>query len=288
MRLLATSYWSFARDRGLLREFRDVVEASPINLHDLRADLDLNRTTLAFTSEAGPLLDLIRKLVDLSLPRIDLARHIGAHPRTGALDDCILTVAADEPSQADLTQADRTVTQLAEFLGEEAGVPTFISGTGRTHSDSVLVGLREGGFGSLLERELDPDSGPSHVHPQLGISLVGLRDFSLNFEARLHGEDITSARGIVQAMTELRGSGDERFLGVETQAFRLPTASETALHVSLTLPDLTPVDPVIQWILEEASNVRTVLRQAVLIGAIRTKDQPGAMRLVYRPEQVAW
>lgn len=56
--------------------------------------------------------------------------------------------------------------------------------------------------------------------------------------------------------------------------------------MNLTLPDLTPVDPIVEYIAQQARDVNVRLAGTELIGVIRPCDLPGATRLKIRPEQI--
>src|ERR1044072_4095309 len=88
MRVLTAPASSFGRDSDLLFRFRDVLAGLPLDIHCLRSDVDLNRTTATFSGDLEPVFEALEQMCRLAFDRIDLNHHVGAHSRTGALDLC--------------------------------------------------------------------------------------------------------------------------------------------------------------------------------------------------------
>jgi hypothetical protein len=95
-------------------------------------------------------------------------------------------------------------------------------------------------------------------------------------------------RGIAADVPLKRASGDERLLGVDAEAYRLASLEECCLFLHLTLPDLTAIDPIVAWVIEEASIVQVGYRSTEIVGLIRRKDVASADRARFREAQVAW
>jgi hypothetical protein len=54
----------------------------------------------------------------------------------------------------------------------------------------------------------------------------------------------------------------------------------------LTLPDITPVDPIIEWVMGAAADRGRKYANTELVGVIRRRDIGGATRLSIQNEQV--
>jgi glutamate formiminotransferase len=312
MRTLTVPNWSFGRDRDLLGRFRTVLEDSGLTLHYLQSDVDHNRTVSAFSGEDTAVLGALERLCELAFERIDLNRHVGVHPRIGALDVCpfvplpeipsrlpVLPGSAEEsaintqPSAASGAASippERLLAEVETFAAKVASryqVPVFLyekSERGRHEAD--LPSLRKGGFGSLEGQELNPDFGPSHVHPQLGVSVIGIRDFLTAINVNLAGEDPAAAKAIAQEIRSLRASGDHRFLGVRALGFPLASMGMSQVCLNLTLPDITAVDPIVGWVMGAAADRGRKYMGTELVGVIRRGDLPGATRLKITDAQV--
>ncbi len=286
--ILTVPNWSFGRSPNLLRQCRALVESQPVCLHFCESDLDHNRTVIAFSAgDWGAIESTLDSLNALILDSIDLNRHSGVHPRIGALDVCPFIPVGEAPTLDLLADVEKYASNFAARFG----IPVFLyekSERGRHESD--LPALRKGGFGGLLLRgELQPDFGPKAAHPQWGASVMGVRDFLIALNANFHSGDLETARLIAGAIRRLRQDGDPRFLGV--RALGLPLASQDVVQVSMniTLPDLTPIDLIAQYVLDAGAGEGLGRAKMELIGVIRSTDAPQATLIPYRPEQVvAW
>jgi glutamate formiminotransferase / 5-formyltetrahydrofolate cyclo-ligase len=287
MRLLTVPNWSFGREKSLLRRFEEILTGSNVEVHYCAGDLDHNRTVTAFSGEPQQLVETISLLAEEAFERIDLNKHVGVHPRIGALDVCPFVVRPGEESTEALEAAQTCVHVFSEVLALTFGVPVFLyekSEQGRHEAD--LPSLRKGGFGGLLDKELRPDYGPRFSHPRLGVSVVGVRDFLIAMNVNLASQDLEVARVIAKQIRELRSRGDDRFLGVRALGLPLLSRHQVQISLNLTLPDLVDVDPLIEWIWAEAAKHKVQPAETELIGVIRRADLLGATRLPVRPEQV--
>ncbi|MCX7800765.1 MAG: hypothetical protein N2109_10535 [Fimbriimonadales bacterium] len=283
MRLTTVPNWSFGRDRDLLRRMREAIESAGAAVHFAESDPDHNRTVTAFTHDAEALPGLLLRLCDLAFDRIDLNRHTGVHPRIGALDVCPFVPLPGQPMEP----AIRASLEFAERLAERFDVPVFLyEKSERGRHEAELPALRKGGFGGLLGRALNPDFGPERAHPRLGVSVVGARDFLIAMNVDLDRPEPDVARDLAREIRRLRAEGDPRFLGVRALGFPLASRGLSQVSLNLTMPDLTPVDPIVAWVRVEAARRGVRTAGTELIGVIRKRDLPTAGTLRVRPQQV--
>jgi glutamate formiminotransferase len=283
LRVLTVPNWSSGRDTGLLALFGEALDHHSLDVHYLDADIDHNRSVTAFSGSHDAVADALIELCSLAFERIDLNRHSGVHPRIGALDVCPFV----SPWGCDIHEMLQWVDTVASEIAGRFDVPVFLyekSEKGRHEAD--LPTLRKGGFGGLLGRTLEPDFGPPHAHPRLGATILGWRDFLIAMNIGLETADVATAKGLAKRIRALRAEGDPRFLGVRALGLPLPSKGQTQLSLNLTLPDLTPVDPVIEWVQEQcvALGVRVVGPE--LIGVVRDVDLEHATRLPVKSAQV--
>ncbi len=285
MRLLTVPNWSFGRNKALLRDFQSILESADVTVHYCQGDVDHNRTVVAFSGESAVVEETLLRLCEPAFDAIDLNRHVGVHPRIGALDVC--PIVPFGKSQAELQSANASAERIAAVIGGRYGVPVYLyekSERGRHEAD--LPALRHGGFGGLLGKTLSPDFGPQYAHTNLGVTVVGVRDFLLAVNADLGTEDLEVAKALAKQIRSMRREGDTRFLGVRALGFPLASRNQVQVSMNLTLPDLTEVDPIMEWIADELSELRIKLVGTELIGVIRAKDVSGATRLPIRDAQV--
>lgn len=281
--LLAVPNWSFGRDRDLLRAMGEELSRHGVRTHYLRSDVDHNRTVSAFSGPVESVFEATIGLAELALDRIDLNRHSGEHPRIGALDVCPFVLLPG----IGLPQALERVEAFAETLAQRFGLPVFLyEKSERGRHEAELPALRRGGFGTLMGRELQPDFGPARAHPLWGASVVGVRDFLIAMNVNLRSEDQAISREIARKIRRFREEGDSRFLGVRALGLRLASRQLTQVSLNLTLPDVTPPDPVIEYVLREAAIAHASVAETELIGVLRASDLPHSTRLPHESAQV--
>ncbi len=286
MRLLAVPNWSFGRSKKLLARLGAILEDYELDIHYLESDPDHNRTVTAFRGEATAVfratLDLAAEVFD----SVDLNQHVGVHPRIGVLDVCPFVLAESAPAaQIETTRAN--IELFAAELAARHNLPVFLyekSERGRHEAD--LPSLRRGGFGGLLQRELRPDFGPSKANPKLGVTVTGLREFLIAFNIEMSREEPDVAQDLAKRIRLLRQEGDPRFLGVRALGFPLASVGKSQVSLNVTLPDLAPLDPIIEWVTAEIRQLGIKGIKTQLIGVIRDTDLKTATRLVVKDAQI--
>ncbi len=286
MRLLAVPNWSFGREKALLRQFREILAHPMVELHYCEADLDHNRTVTAFSGEEDVVADMVFRLAMVAFDVIDLTKYVGTYPRIGALDVCPIVIPGPS-GPGPLLNALAVTENLASRLAATFELPIFLyekSERGRHEAD--LPSLRKSGFGSLLEKPIHPDFGPSRAHPRLGVTVLGVRDPLIALNVNLATEDLDVVKTLARQMRQMRIDGDPRMLGVRAMGLPLPSRKQVQVCLHLTLPDLTPVDPILEWIQERVLGIDVKVAEAELVGIIRNRDLAGATRLDTRPHQI--
>jgi glutamate formiminotransferase / 5-formyltetrahydrofolate cyclo-ligase len=163
---------SEGRDEAVLRH---LAAAAGPSLLDLHRDPDHHRSVLTLAGPEDLVAEAARSLATATLAHLDLRDHTGAHPRLGVLDVVpFVPYEPGRPAPADLTAAIVQRDGFARWLGDEAGVPSFLYGPlpgGRTRS---LPDVRRHAFGSP-PAGLAPDHGPARADPRSGATAVGAR-----------------------------------------------------------------------------------------------------------------
>lgn len=289
MRVLTVPNWSFGRNKVLLRKFEEILRGLDLSTHFMEGDIDHNRAVTAFSGEPDALFSAIDAMAAEAFDTIDLNHHLGVHPRIGALDVCpfVPLVGRGEDRTANTQVALALAERVGALIGGKYEVPVFLyEHSARSGRESTLPALRKGGFGGLLERELHPDFGPHHAHPRLGVTVVGVRDFLIALNLNLSDEQPYVAQGLAKRIRDLRSSGDPRFLGVRALGFALASRGISQVSLNLTLPDLSPIDPIIKWVQDQAYAQRVGFAGVELIGVIRRKDMEHATTVYPRKQQV--
>jgi glutamate formiminotransferase len=204
---------------------RDVVaamaQAAGPCLLDVHSDTGHNRSVLTLAGPDSMLEEGVRALATETVARVDLAGHVGAHPRLGALDVVpwvSLTgwPVADGPAALAVRARDR----FAQWFATTLRVPCFLYGAERSLPD-----VRRTAWVSA-----QPDTGPPLPHPTAGATAVGARLLLVAYNVWLAEPDLGRARAIA---AELRGPA--------VRALGLPVG--TAVQVSFNLIDPFRVGP---------------------------------------------
>lgn len=284
--VLTVPNWSFGRSNILLRQVQDLLSESEVTVHFCASDVDHNRTVTAFSGPWELVRTTLLKAAELILPAIDLNRHVGCHPRIGALDVCpFIPLWPWKQLKEDREDMEAKVQAFCCELAETHDLPVFLYEDSARSGSPSLVSLRKGGFGGLLDKDLDSDFGPRQAHKFLGASVVGLRQFLLAVNLNFSEPDTRVATTLSDRIW-VRRKDDPEFAGIRSLPFRLNSQGMSQLSMNFTKPDLTHVDPVIRWASEAADRAGVKAVSTELIGVIRPQDLPGATTLEPRPEQI--
>lgn len=263
---LVFAAFSFGRDRDLVSLLKEALAGTKV--HDLRSDIDANRTWVCFSGEsiAEPLIACCR----LAFDRIDLTRHAGEFPRTGALDFCRFV-----DCTSDLI-AEFTDTFIAQF-----NVPVF-----RADLSPEWAVVKDSGFGGVIDRVLHPDAGPPFAHPQWGVAGIERGNFALTVTVEIEEEFAHFCLSRERDIHERREDGDQDFFRVSAFGYPTPTYGSSRLFIEFCDPDAAPPDPVLEWLDRRAKVAGVAIRGVEVVGAVRKHDLLETRNIPVRAEQV--
>ena len=202
--------------------------SSPARLLDVHVDPDHHRSVFTLVGEPDDLVESLLAGIDCARKRIDLRRHMGAHPRIGAAD--VVPIVPLRPEQ--MPEARETALALAGRIGEDLGLPVFLYG--ELGGGRGPAFFRRGGPEELGRRiaagELEPDFGPRELDPGAGGVVVGARRPLIAFNVNLRAE-LGTAREIAALVRETGGG----FPGVRALGLELPSAG--VVQVSMNVED---------------------------------------------------
>ena len=195
----------------------DVISALAGSRHvlDVHSDRDHNRSVITLASASrDALIDELTAQVATAIERIDLASHVGVHPRVGATD----VVPIIPLGEATMPEAVSVARQLGERLWRELRVPVFFyghAGEGRRLAD-------------IRRRAVAPDLGGPRLHPKAGAVCVGARTPLVAYNIAFAEIPLDVVRRLVRHMRELPG----------VQALAFPLAEgRLQLSMNLTRPE---------------------------------------------------
>jgi glutamate formiminotransferase/glutamate formiminotransferase/formiminotetrahydrofolate cyclodeaminase len=257
--LEAVPNFSEGRDSATIGAIGEAL-ASHAELLDVHTDPDHNRSVFTLIGEDEALVDALCAGMTRAVERIDLSRHVGAHPRIGAAD----VVPVVPIGRGDRERAAAAALRLAERVGSELELPVFLYADLAPGRGPAF--FRSGGPVELQRRiddgELAPDFGPARLHPTAGAVIVGARPPLIAFNVNLACSDIEVAREIARTVRERDGG----FPGVRALGLDLPAAGLT--QVSMNVEDWEAADllEIVQRVEAEARGRGVELAGSELVG----------------------
>jgi glutamate formiminotransferase len=157
-----------------------IADAAGPALLDLHADYDHNRAVLTLS---GPdVIDAARAVATATVEAIDLGSHLGAHPRTGAVDVVPFVPLAGSAMGEAIDARD----DFAAWMQDELGVPCRTYGPGGPSLPDLRAELRD-----------------VAGHPTAGVCCVGARPVLVAYNVWLRdGEGLDVARSIANELRD--------------------------------------------------------------------------------------
>jgi glutamate formiminotransferase len=266
--------FSEGRDRATIDAIGAVLSGR-VRLLDVHTDPDHNRSVFTVVGEDAALVDALVAAVEVARDRIDLGRHLGAHPRIGAAD--VVPVVPLRPEHMERAKA--AALQVAERIGE-LGLPVFLYGELAPGRGPAL--FRRGGTEELAERlaggEVEADFGPGELHPTAGGVIVGARRPLIAFNVDLRGATLEDARAIASAIRERDGG----FPGVRALGLELPSSGRVQVSMNVEDWEAAMLHEIVARIESEAAALGAAVERAELVGLMPAGAAAAAAGAVLR------
>jgi glutamate formiminotransferase/formiminotetrahydrofolate cyclodeaminase len=166
-----------------------------------------NRTVVTFVGEPEPVLEAAFRGAEKAAELIDMTKHHGAHPRSGATDVLPLIPV----SGITLEECAVLARGLAEKLWKELGIPCYCyEAAALSPERKNLAVCRAGEYEALPEKMADPARKPDFGGPydaraaRCGATNVGARDFLVAVNFNLN---TTSTRRAMAVAFDVREKG---------------------------------------------------------------------------------
>lgn len=236
-----------------------------VRLLDVDPDPDHNRTVYTLVGTPAGVREAILALFEAALPRIDLRKHRGEHPRMGAVD-VVPLVPVRGVTMADCVALSR---ELGREIWDRFRVPVYLYEESATRPERrdlarIRKGEFEGFFNKIKEPEWAPDFGEPQVHPTAGVVAVGAREFLIAFNVNLGTSDLRVAKAIAKAV---RGSsGGLRY--VKALGFELADRGMVQVSMNLTNFRKTPIPRVLELVRREAARYGVPVVGSEIVGMV--------------------
>ena len=159
---------SEGRDQDVLGELAASAAAVLLDVH---ADPYHHRSVFTLAGAVDDIMDAVRALAAMSVARLDLRTHDGAHPRLGVLDVVpFIPFVPGQPPSHDLSAVMPLRNEIAQWAGTPLALPSFLYGPLPGGVTRTLPQLRRHAFTGIA-----PDFGPARPHRTAGATAVGAR-----------------------------------------------------------------------------------------------------------------
>jgi glutamate formiminotransferase len=241
---------SEGRDRAVIDAVASAVRSVPgVRLLDVSSDTSHNRSVLTFVGDAAAVRQGVRALFEAVMPRIDLRRHQGEHPRMGAVD-VVPFIPLRGSSIEDCVKLAR---EGGAEIAERFGVPVYLYEEAATAEHRRnLADVRKGQFEGFAEKMKDPrwapDFGPREPHPSAGAVAVGARPFLIAYNINLGTRDLAVADRIAKTIRHMSGG----FRYVKAMGVELAERGQVQVSINMTNFRKTPLHRVFECVRSEA------------------------------------
>ena len=227
----------------------EVRSTAGVTLLDHSSDPNHNRTVITFLGSPEGVAEAAVKLAKKAVELIDLTKHVGEHPRMGAVDVCPF-VPVKEVSTEECVELSK---QVAKRIWEEAGMPVFLyedsaSAPHRVNLASIRKGQFEGMAEKVLQPEWEPDFGGRTIHPTAGTVAVGCRMPLVAFNINLNTSDISIASAIAKIIRQSSGG----LACVKALGVMLEDRNIAQVSINMTNLHKTPLYRVVELVKAEA------------------------------------
>ena len=224
--------------------------ASGVHLLDWRADPDHNRLVVTLVGEPAPLQASLLESARAAIAAIDMRRHVGAHPRIGAVD-VIPFVPVRGMTMEECVLLARG---FAARFARETGVPVYLYESAALRPERRnLEAVRKGQYEALVREignpERAPDIGEPRLHPSAGATVIGARPFLVAFNINLRSRDIGAAREIARKIRASNGGLSH------VKAVGIDLRNQGMVQVSINVTDyrVAPLHVVLDQVQKEAA-----------------------------------
>ncbi|KAI4882644.1 hypothetical protein NFI96_022494 [Prochilodus magdalenae] len=179
--------FSEGRNKEVIDAIANAISASEgCSLLDVDPGSSTNRTVYTFVGSPQAVVEGALNAARTAFTIIDMSKHTGEHPRTGAMDVCPFIPVRNASMEDCVRCAEEFGRRLADLLQ----VPVYLYGeAARSESRRSLPSVRAGEYEALPEKlkksEWAPDFGPAIFVPSWGATVTGARKFLIAYNVNL-------------------------------------------------------------------------------------------------------
>jgi glutamate formiminotransferase len=254
---------SEGRDAGAVAAVAEAVRGAPgARLLDVSSDASHNRSVLTLVGDREGVRAAVLALLDAAVPRIDLTKHRGEHPRMGAVD-VVPFIPIRGATVEDCVALSR---EVGEAIGRR-GIPVYLyEDSASAEHRRNLADVRKGEFEGFAEKIRDPkwkpDFGPAERHPTAGVVAVGARAPLIAYNINLGTKDLAVAERIAKAIRQIGGG----FRYVKAMSVELADRGQVQVSINMTNFKKTPLHRVFECVKSEAERSGVPIVGSEIVG----------------------
>ncbi|KAM8905173.1 formimidoyltransferase-cyclodeaminase isoform 1-T1 [Spinachia spinachia] len=243
------------------------------SLLDVDPGASTNRTVFTFVGSPAAVVEGALSAARQASTLIDMRKHSGEHPRTGALDVCPFVPVRNVSMDDCVHCADIFGQKLAELLH----VPVFLYGeAARKESRRNLPSVRSGEYEALPDKlklsDWSPDFGPALFVPSWGATVTGARKFLVAFNVNLIATKEQAHRIALDLREQGRGKDQPGLLQkVQAMGWYLDEANIAQVSTNILDYELTPLHTVHQEVCRVAEELKLPVVGSQIVGLIPLK-----------------
>ncbi|XP_042260188.1 formimidoyltransferase-cyclodeaminase isoform X1 [Thunnus maccoyii] len=243
------------------------------SLLDVDPGASTNRTVYTFVGSPDAVVEGALNAARQAFSLIDMSKHSGEHPRTGAMDVCPFIPVQNVTMEDCVTCANRFGQKLADVLH----VPVYLYGeAARKETRRNLPAVRAGEYEALPDKlkrdEWAPDFGPASFVPSWGATVTGARKFLIAYNVNLIGTKEQAHRIALDVREQGRGKDQPGLLKkVQGMGWYLDEANIAQVSTNILDYELTPLHTVYEEICRDAEDLSLPVVGSQIVGLIPLK-----------------
>ena len=251
-------------DRERIEAIASAVRATPgVRLLGVSSDPSHNRSVLTFVGDAEAVSAAVDALFAAAVPRIDLTRHKGEHPRMGAVD-VVPLIPIRGATVEDCVQLSR---RIGASIAQHHAIPVYLyedsaSSEARRNLADIRKGEFEGFFEKIRDPKWKPDFGPEAPHPTAGVVAVGARAPLIAYNINLGTRDVSIADRIARAIRHVGGG----FRYVKAMGVDLAERGCVQVSINMTNYKKSPLHRVFECVRSEAQRYGVPVIGSEIVG----------------------
>ena len=256
-------------NQEIIEGLADIVRNAPgCTLLDYSSDPSHNRSVFTLVGDVEGIKACTVALAKYAAEKIDMTKHVGEHPRMGAVD-VVPFVPVKNVTMEECVEISK---EVAEQIAAQAGMPVFLyeesaSKEGRRNLATVRKGQFEGMAEKMSKDAWAPDFGPPQPHPTAGVVAVGARMPLIAFNVNLSTSDINIASSIAKVVRGI-GGGLKFVKGIGVM---LEDRNIAQVSMNLVNFEANPIYRVLELIKAEAARYGVCVVGTELIGLAPAK-----------------